>query len=162
MTIYHASCYVADFPLHSNASKPGDLSLSPMQASILCSILFDILYSYPRSLFEIIPFLMTCSLPFRCKVSFHVFDLCHLCSLPIIALHACFPCSHSLTHHAHLTCHLTPTLSIKPIPSITINNSCVPLFVLASYEPLPELIALIACSRHLLCLHTHHLYSSSP
>jgi hypothetical protein len=60
--------HVTDFPLHSDASKPGDLGLSPMQLSVLCPVLFDIPYSYPRSLFEIIPFPLPCSLPFHCKV----------------------------------------------------------------------------------------------
>jgi hypothetical protein len=59
---------VVDFLLHSNASKPRDLSLSPMQPSIPCPVLFDILYSYPRLLFEIISFPLPCSLPFHCKV----------------------------------------------------------------------------------------------
>jgi hypothetical protein len=77
----------------------------------------------------------------------------------ISALHICFPCSHSLTYHACLTHCLIPTLSIKPVPSMTI---VFPPFIFASYKPLPELIALIACSWHLLCSRTHHLYSSSP
>jgi hypothetical protein len=54
--------------LHSNISKPGDLSLSPTQPSVPCSVLFDMLYSCPRLLFKIIPFPLPCSLPFHCKV----------------------------------------------------------------------------------------------
>jgi hypothetical protein len=43
--------------LHSSTSKPRNLNLSPMHASIPCSVLF----SYHRSLFEIIPFPLSCS-----------------------------------------------------------------------------------------------------
>jgi hypothetical protein len=41
--------------LHSSTSKPGDLSLSPMQPPFPCPFLFDILYSYPRSLLRSSP-----------------------------------------------------------------------------------------------------------
>jgi hypothetical protein len=69
-----------------------------------------------------IPITLLCPLPFCCKVWFHVSNLCHLCLLPIVTLHIHFPCSHSPTHYASLTHHLTSTHSIKIIPSLTINN----------------------------------------
>jgi hypothetical protein len=37
------------YSLHFSASKPGDLGLFPMQPPFLCTFLFDMLYSYPRS-----------------------------------------------------------------------------------------------------------------
>jgi hypothetical protein len=110
---------------HSSISQPGDLDLSPMQPSVLCSVLFDILYSYPRSWFEIIPS--------HCLA--HCLSIARYSFMYLIFIaYARFPsscyisCSHSLTHHTHLTHHLTPTLSIKPVPSMPINNNCVPLF----------------------------------
>jgi hypothetical protein len=134
---------MVNFPFHSNASKPGDLSLSPMQPSILCSILFDMLYSCPDhylrsfpshcfahclSIALLIAFPLLCSLPFHCFA--HCLSIALLIAfplqgiisciwfslLPIIVLHIYFPCSHSPSHCTHLTHYLTPTLSIKPVP----------------------------------------------
>jgi hypothetical protein len=87
-----------------------------MQPSVLCSCLFDIPYSYPRSLFEIIPFPLPCSFArysFMCLIfiTYVYFLLLYYISI-----------SHSFCH-THLTCHLTPTLGINLYPlwlSITI------------------------------------------